>query len=41
MDGGRIVEEGTHQDLLARAGLYSRLYTMNYRLEAERAARGV
>jgi len=27
MDGGRIVEEGTHQQLLARNGLYARLWS--------------
>jgi ATP-binding cassette subfamily B protein len=26
IDGGRIVEHGTHDDLLARGGLYARLY---------------
>jgi len=26
VDGGRIVESGTHRDLLARGGLYARLY---------------
>lgn len=26
MDGGHIVEEGTHEDLLARKGLYAQLY---------------
>jgi ATP-binding cassette subfamily B multidrug efflux pump len=26
MDGGRIVEEGSHQDLLAQNGLYARLW---------------
>jgi ATP-binding cassette subfamily B multidrug efflux pump len=26
MDQGRIVEEGTHQTLLARGGIYARLW---------------
>lgn len=30
MDKGRIVEEGKHEELLARGGLYSRLYEMTY-----------
>jgi subfamily B ATP-binding cassette protein MsbA len=29
LDRGRIVEEGTHEQLLDRAGLYARLYTIN------------
>ena len=29
MDGGRIVEEGTHQGLLMRNGLYARLCSLN------------
>ena len=30
LDRGRIVEEGTHGELLARAGLYHRLYTRRF-----------
>jgi subfamily B ATP-binding cassette protein MsbA len=31
LDGGRIVEEGTHEELLANAGLYKRLYEIQFR----------
>lgn len=31
MDHGRIVEEGTHAELLARAGVYARLYQRQFR----------
>lgn len=31
IDGGSIVEVGSHQELLARRGLYSRLYEMQFR----------
>jgi len=31
MDHGRIVEVGTHQDLLAQGGIYRHLYTMGFR----------
>ena len=33
VEGARIVEEGTPQELLERRGLYARLYTMSYRTE--------
>ena len=31
LDGGEIVEEGTHAELLARNGLYARLYARQFR----------
>ena len=31
LDGGRIVEEGTHQQLLNKGGLYSHLYELQFR----------
>jgi ATP-binding cassette subfamily B protein len=30
MDSGRIVEQGTHDDLLARGGPYARLYQAQF-----------
>src|SRR5712691_6111198 len=35
IDGGRVVEQGTHADLLDRGGLYSRLYELQFRGEEE------
>jgi ABC-type multidrug transport system fused ATPase/permease subunit len=31
LDRGRIVEEGSHAELLARGGLYSKLYELQRR----------
>jgi ATP-binding cassette subfamily B protein len=38
MDGGRLVEQGTHAQLLAREGLYAGLYRTQFQGEAERVA---
>lgn len=35
LDGGRIVEQGTHADLLARQGLYYKLHAMQFRFVLE------
>jgi ABC-type multidrug transport system fused ATPase/permease subunit len=36
MDQGRIAEQGSHEELLARGGIYANLYRMTFeKLEAE------
>jgi len=40
MDGGRIVETGTHAELVARGGLYARLAAMQFDLEPPAGAAG-
>ena len=38
LDGGRIVESGTHAELLTRNGLYRRLHDMQFFVESEAPA---
>jgi ABC-type multidrug transport system fused ATPase/permease subunit len=43
VDGGIIAERGTHDELLARGGIYARLYEIQFRdrdAEPIRAAEG-
>ena len=35
LDGGRLIELGTHADLLARGGMYSALYRLQFRDDAD------
>ena len=37
LDNGMIVEQGTHEVLLDKGGLYARLYEMTYASPASRA----
>ncbi len=41
MDGGRIVDSGTHDELVARGGLYARLAAMQFGLEEPMATQAV
>jgi ABC-type multidrug transport system fused ATPase/permease subunit len=38
LDHGRIVESGSHEELLMRRGMYYNLYTMQFRTESDAAA---
>jgi ATP-binding cassette, subfamily B, bacterial len=39
IDDGRVVEQGTHDELIANGGLYSRLYELQFRGEEEESPR--
>ena len=35
IDGGVVVEQGTHEELIAQSGLYSRLYELQFKGDKE------
>jgi ATP-binding cassette subfamily B protein len=35
LDKGRIVQQGTHKELMRRAGMYARIYELQARIEQE------
>ena len=39
IDGGQVVEQGTHQELLENGGLYARLYELQFRGDEEAGSR--
>jgi subfamily B ATP-binding cassette protein MsbA len=39
IEGGQVVEQGTHQELLENGGLYSRLYELQFRGDEEEGSR--
>ena len=39
LDRGRVIEEGSHEELLARRGRYHQLYTMQWAVESDPLAR--
>jgi ABC-type multidrug transport system fused ATPase/permease subunit len=40
IDGGRVVESGSHQELLAKQGVYSKLYQAQLASETEQNLTG-